>query len=234
MGALRYGLAWIDEGVLRAVTQHTFGNALQTKKRQAPPDPFTLVAQSVITNSSLDSAIGFEAERAINKTLSNEIGLWHQRVLGLAEGWHDLGASGGGVDLRSDRIDARFGKTLVAEVKNRYNTIKSSDEKKVWDQLDLDARSTDSVAYVFQIVPKDHARYDRPWKVSGRSERDHVRCCDGATAYEMVFGREDALQELYEAFPALLRDALGLTAQPDADRALELFFESFPSSPKED
>ena len=43
--------------------------------------------------------MAFEKLRAINKSISNAVGSWHQAVLGLAEGWKDLGCSGGDVDL---------------------------------------------------------------------------------------------------------------------------------------
>lgn len=101
-------------------------------------------------------------------------------------------------------------KPTYVEVKNRYNTIKASDEKNVWDNLDTLARASGGKSYLVQIVPKKPERYDEPWRVSGRSSRDHVRCCDGATAYTYAFKRENALQEFYEVFPDILSDVTGI------------------------
>lgn len=234
MGSHSYGLSWIDEDALFDVTVESFKKSIADSRKKMtfgnPPDPFTLAAQAVLTGAPLSDPIGFEPKRALNKTVSNNVGLWHQHVLGLAEGWEDSGTSGGGIDLRMTpgRTDPKFGKQILAEVKNRYNTIKSSDEKDVWDRLDFAARSNNAVAYVFQIVPKTPQRYDRPWNVSGRTARDHVRCCDGATAYELVFGRRDALKELYEIFPILLGEAAAKINRVDAKEAIRLYYVSMP------
>lgn len=228
-----YGLDWIDQDELFRVTEHTFENVIHDSKSHAkgnPPDPFTLMAQAAIGGSSVENILSFEIQRRINKSLSNSVGLWHQHVLGLADGWEDLGSNGGGVDLRTVEgyRDARFGKPIFAEVKNRFNTIKASDEKNLWDTLDLTAKTNNAVSYVFQIVPKTVERYDREWRVSGRPEKGTVRCCDGATAYEMVFNRKNALYELYEAFPCILADVLGDDSPIDPDRVKDLYYGSFP------
>lgn len=94
--------------------------------------------------------------------LERRIEIWHQHILSLAHGWVDLGSNGGGIDLKMEPgfTDSRFGKPLVAEVKNRFNTIKASDEKEVWDTLDPAAKTHGAIAYIFQIVPKTSERYD--------------------------------------------------------------------------
>ena len=228
-----YGLSWIDQDKLFEVTEHAFEKAINDRKikPKTPPDPFTLIAQAAIMGSDLEDVLEFETARKLNKTLSNEVGLWHQHVLGLAPGWQDLGSAGGGVDLKMcpGNVSARFGKPIVAEVKNRYNTIKASDEKNIWDDLDFAAKTHGAIAYIFQIVPKDTNRYDRPWKVSGRVEKDTVRCCDGVTAYEMVFGKSDALFELYDALPEIFEDVLAAsTSQIDSKSASKIYYVSMP------
>ena len=226
-----YGLDWLDEDVLFEVTKKTFEKALAPSgKKPLPPDPFTLLAQAVIAQRPLEDAIAFESERRVNKTLSNQVGMWHQHVLGLAGAWEDLGSAGGGVDLRMKEAHPRFGKPVIAEVKNRFNTIKASDEATLWDKLDLLARSGNAVAYVFQIVPKDGQRYDCPWNVSGRDPRERVRCCDGVTAYELVFGREGALEEIYRALPFVLSDITGKPVLVEEDESTSLFYQSFPAN----
>ena len=229
-----YGLDWIDQDRLYDVTKKTFKSAISRASahsaKKTPPDPFTLMAQAAISHSTFENALSFEAQRQINKAISNSVGLWHQHVLGLAKNWTDTGASGGGLDLRMEESTRheKWGKRLFAEVKNRYNTIKASTEKDLWDQLKSTAVVNDAIAYVFQIVPENTERYDQPWKVSGRNERDDVRCCDGVTAYEIVFGRKDALHELYDAFPKILADVLESDQLKDANRWEDLFYGSMP------
>lgn len=228
-----YGLDWIDQDGLFDVTYKTFKRILgldDYRAQATPPDPFTLVAHAVATRSELGEAIGFETERSINKTLSNNFGLWHQRVLALADGWEDLGTTGGGVDIKMTdaRINERFGKSIYAEVKNRYNTIKASDEKELWDKLSFLTQTNNCIAYVFQIVPKVPEQYDEPWKVSGRESRENVRCCDGISAYDMVFDRRNALVDIYSILPELFEDVTGGAVDFSNDEIMDLFYRSFP------
>ena len=179
-----YGLDWIDEDELYRVVGRVFRSAIEksrSSRLSTPPDPFTIATQAVLFDQPANSMMAFEKLRGINKTISNAVGTFHQNVLGLAEGWENLGASGGVVDLIVRETPAS--KPVHVEVKNRYNTIKASDEKEVWDKLDMLARTNNSTSYLVQIVPEHPYRYDKPFKVSGRPERDHVRCCDGVTAY---------------------------------------------------
>lgn len=206
----RCGLDWIDEDKLYEVAKHVFSSSIekaQSSTLSAPPDPFAIATQAVLFDQPAESMMAFEKLRGVNKTISNAVGTFHQSVLGLADGWENLGANGGVVDLIVRC--APTAKPVHVEVKNRYNTIKASDEKDVWDKLDMLARTNGSVSYLVQIVPKTPERYDRPWNVSGREVREHVRCCDGATAYACAFKRENALEELYAVFPDILADVLG-------------------------
>lgn len=230
-----YGLDWIDEDALYEVTRLSFEKAfkkIESAKRgkTLPPDPFTLVAHAVLGGEGLAQAQIFEEQRSFNKTLSGNVGYWHQRVLGLAKNWAETGASGGSIDLRTKPgfLHPLHEKPLFAEVKNRFNTIKASDEKNIWDNLDALARASDAIAYLFQIVPKTPEQYDRPWKVSGRSEKSIVRVCDGVTAYALVFERPTALHEIYMALPRIFSDITGQGVKLDEKEMEDLFTTSLP------
>lgn len=236
MAVYEYGLPWIDERKLFEVTDHVFGKmASQKRAEKLPADPFTLIAQAKLLDEPLSTILAFDDLRARNKSLSNAVGLWHQKVLGLSPHLVELGANGGGVDLRTapGYVLPRWDKPAFFEVKNRFNTIKASDEKELWDRLDLLARGNGAVSYVVQIIPRDAQRYDRPWAPSGRRPRETVRCCDGVTAYAMVFGREQALRELYAALPKILDDVIlahgaYVSARFSAEGADNLFEQVFP------
>lgn len=223
-----YGLEWIDEDALYEVTEHAFAGVIELAKDAAlrtPPDPFTIVVQAVIFDQDANSMMAFEKLRAINKSISNAVGNWHQAVLGLAEGWNNLGSNGGGVDLMATGSAGE--KPMAIEVKNRYNTIKGSDEKNMWDKLETISKANGAPSYIVQIVPKTPERYDRPWRVSCRTEKPNIRCCDGATAYAKAFGVENALEELYKVFPRILEDVIGGESFDDAGM-FEYFLISMP------
>lgn len=211
--AHEYGLSWIDEEQLFLLTKEKLSRSLGlqgNRRKVPPPDPFAFVLQAKAKGTPIADMGTFEELRVLNKTVSDAIGNWHQGVLALSPNWRNLGFSGGVLDIRT--VDGyrhpSLGKPIVAEVKNRFNTIKASDEKNVWDDIDRTARSNDAIGYLIQIVPKLACRYDEPWSPSGRMPRETVRHCDGVTGYELVFGYSDALPELLEAFPKIIDDVL--------------------------
>jgi hypothetical protein len=78
----------------------------------------------------------------------------------------------------------------------------------VWEDIDRIARCNGDIGYLIQIVPKQAVLYDEPWTPSGVQKREHVRHCDGATGYALVFDYENALSELIDAFPKIVDDIL--------------------------
>ena len=237
-GHHEYGLSWVDQDVLYDGIKSMFAKSLGLEKpnRELPPDPFTIIAQTMVTNTALEVSLAFESKRKVNKTLSNAVGGMHQRILGLAASWENLGQNGGLVDICTVHgfNHPRFGKPVVAEVKNRFNTMKASDEPAEWDKIKSATKIKGAQGYLFQITPKTPDRYDCLWTPSHRTADPAVRVCDGATAYEIVFGHATALKELYMALPEIFRDikeesGLGVgTALPDRDRMEELYSSVFP------
>ena len=238
-GKHSYGLSWIDEDKLYRATLDCFSKVLGLSKgnKDNPPDPFTIVAQSMVTNTTLEANLAFETVRKTNKTLSNAVGNFHQRVLGLSPNWESTGASGGLIDLRTVHgyLHPRFGKPVVAEVKNRFNTMKAVEEPGVWDKIDHASKVMGGAqGYLFQITPKTPERYDKEWTPSNRVPRDHIRVCDGATAYELVFSIPAAMKELYLALPEVFLDIKkehGLTVpadMPSPERLAELYNDVYP------
>lgn len=211
--AHKYGLSWIDEEQLFLLTKEKLSRSLGIqggRRKVPPPDPFAFVLQAKATCSAISDMETFEELRVLNKTVSDAIGNWHQGVLALSPNWRNLGFSGGVLDIRTIEgyHHPKWEKPIVAEVKNRFNTIKASDEKNVWDDIDRTARSNGAIGYLIQIVPKLACRYDEPWAPSGRMRRETVRHCDGVTGYELVFDYPDALPELLQAFPKIIDDVL--------------------------
>lgn len=203
-----YGLKWVDNEALFQVGVETFKGIFDKKKKRLAEDPFLVTAHAGIFGLDLEAARRFEEVRSVNKSLSNAIGALHQRILGLGDGWRDMEV-GQGFDLHFPGDHPKFGGPVVAEVKNRFNTIKASDEAELWRKLHdawkvlLGRRGN---AYLIQINSKNTERYDRPWVPSGVAASENVRVCDGATAYERVFGYPDALYELLLAFPLIVAD----------------------------
>lgn len=205
-----YGIPWVNQDMLFITIEKCFAQVLGLKKRarEYPPDPFSVVAQAAITSTDFKSNMWFEEMRKTNKTISNSVGAMHQSILSLADNWHSMGKTGGVLDLRTNDgyIHPRFNKPVVAEVKNRFNTMRKVEESGMWDKIDQVSRAMDAQGYLFQITPETPDRYDMMWEPTGRKQKPNVRVCDGATAYEIVFGIPDALHQLYLAFPSIIED----------------------------
>lgn len=171
-------------------------------------DPFTTLFDAAL--SGFDHATWKEAEtvRQYQKTLSNSIGILHQKILGHVNGWEDLG-TGGEIDLKNDN------EKIIAEIKNKHNTLTGGKLAGQYHNLVEKISKKASgyhgyTAYFVTIVPKKPDRSDVPFVPSDPStgskvpSRDDVRIIDGASFYTLVTGRDKALQELYDALPSVI------------------------------
>lgn len=205
-------LNWVDINRVIDFAALRFKKSVETVRRAEAAatrvDPTLAIVRAGILGQPIVAEDDIDATVSITKTIQNAVGLFHQDVLGAVEGWSSSGPSGGAIDLKG--VSPITQQPIVAELKMRWNTIKASDEKNTWDALKQAATvsSPETVAYVFQIVPKTNTPYDIPWKVSGRESIDRVRCADGVTAYHLVTGNPDALFELLAALPYIVGQVL--------------------------
>lgn len=239
-------LSWIDNQLLVEIATKRFEKSVKKARNDSletvTVEPTLAIVRAGLTGSSMDADAELNVAVSLTKTLQNAVGLFHQDVLGSVQGWRSSGPAGGVVDLHGH--SPVTGEDIVAEVKMRYNTIKSSDEPSVWDKL-KNASRTDSregaCAYLFQIVPKTAKAYNRPWVVSNRPRDARVRAVDGVTAYHLVTGDDGALRDLLFAMPWVMRqvligvlgtDAPALPAYRDIDDILAgVLSRSLPASP---
>lgn len=202
-------LAYISDENLDAALKKLYDRAQAGLKRAKTHfdrnviDPFSLIIemdQFGITTPS--EWIAFEERRQAQKNLVQALGDFHQGILGSVEGWTNTG-HGGGVDILSE--DSK----VVAEIKNKHNTIKGSDKTGLYDSLADEVLPKNSkyhgyTAYYVEIIPKGEKRFDKPFTPSTRRTglqkpaNDKIRTIDGVSFYKMVTGRDHALEELFE------------------------------------
>lgn len=176
-------------------------------------DPFAAVFE--IAGFSIDHAAWLENEmtRQAQKTLQNQIGTFHQNVLGAARGWRNLG-TGAVIDL------VHNDKKIIAEVKNKYNTISGGKQAELYgvlERLVMPKRSDykDYTAYYVAIIPKKPIRYNRPFTPSDKEKgsrcpnNELIREIDGSSFYEFVTGTPNALQSLYHVLPDVIQAVVG-------------------------
>jgi len=202
-------LAFLPDKVFLDIVQdviHTGTEALrqsETKMHRNVIDPFLMLFEMGCFDLNPKTWEASEKARQSQKSLSNKIGLFHQKIIGSIHGWKDL-ETGGIVDVVNHDLH------VIAEVKNKYNTVKQSDLVSVYTHLhDLVMPKTQIyrgyTAYYVEIIPKKPIRYDKcftpPDNQTGEKKPVNalIRQIDGASFYALATGRPDALAELYEA-----------------------------------
>lgn len=174
-------------------------------------DPFTTLFDAAVSGFDHDTWKESEATRQYQKTLTNSVGMLHQKLLGHAEGWVDLGV-GGEVDLKNDD------RKIIAEIKNKHNTLTGG---KLADQyhnlVSKVAKKTSQysgyTAYFVNIVPKKPEPFNEPFTPSDPttgakvSSNINIRIIDGASFYALVTGYENALETFYNCLPEVIDQA---------------------------
>lgn len=172
-------------------------------------DPFSALVDAARQGISLDSWMEQEKSRQIQKSFQNAVGDFHQKILGSVNGWENAGA-GGSYDVISEE------KKIIAEVKNKHNTMNAGTERGVYDTMSrwLDYGKPGFTAYVVDVVPKSPRPYSIPFTPSERGvrrpTRDNLLRVDGRSFYALATGYDDAIDQLYTVLPKILSDIIGV------------------------
>ncbi len=186
-------LSWIDDEHLNDAVSRMLQRAQDAKNQAANRirknvvDPFSSIILAATID--LDDVSTLSTIQQINSTssgISSAVGDFHQQVLGSVDGFSNHDA---GYDLESSD------KQVIAEIKNKHNTMNASNREKVINELDTAVRQKAGswVAYLVVIIPGRPKRYRK--KLTNRE----VYEIDGASFYELVTGSETALYDLYYA-----------------------------------
>ncbi len=178
-------------------------------------DPFSALIDSMLQGIPLSRWMTQEKVRQSQKTLQNCIGNFHQSIIASFSGWEDLG-TGNIVDIRNNE------RRIVAEVKNKFNTTKGNHKIQIYRDIEAILKQPEHkkfVGYYVEIIPSGRGLktiYDKPFVPSDNivkgqraNTREDIRIIDGRSFYTIVTGEEDALAELYQSLPEMIRIALG-------------------------
>jgi hypothetical protein len=168
-------------------------------------DPFTALFQMELLSINATEWQSVEENRQIEKSLQNHIGHFHQSLIAKIEGWTNTDGNKVIDVINTER-------KIIAEVKNKHNTVKGSDLVRVYENLKNLVRKKGQetngyTAYLVEIIPKKKERYDKPFTASDNTsgqktqEDELIRRVDGATFYEIVTGDFNALRKVFEAIP---------------------------------
>ena len=234
----KWPLDWISKDELVAICRSLLQEAKPKKAEldyRNVVDPFSALFDITVNDMTYDDWIKAEVRRQQQKSLQNAIGKFHQTVLGAVDGWEDLGV-GNIVDLRNKS------RKIVAEVKNKYNTVKGSDKIGVYEELarwrGADKNHRDYTAYYVQILVKNGS-FDCPFTPSDNTKAgakaapdEKIREIDGRSFYKLVTGSETAIDDLYSVLPEVLAKASDNKLDADAVKSHPMFQKLFDQACK--
>lgn len=172
-------------------------------------DPFSILFEMSSFNIDSNKWVENETMRQAQKSLSNHIGDFHQKLLGSFNGWECLSTG--------EIIDGIcYEKKIIAEIKNKHNTLKGSDRSAMYYKLDdlimkKGHKYKDFTAYYVEIIPKKPARYNLPFTPSDSSKgtkcpvNEKIRMIDGYSFYALASGVDNALEQIFNALPLVIQ-----------------------------
>jgi hypothetical protein len=192
-------------------------------------DPFAAIFEMSGFEIDYNTWLKSETTRQAQKTLQNHIGDFHQNILGYSKDWTNKGV-GNIIDLLSEKNKA------IAEIKNKYNTISGGKLSDLYYSLEKQVSPKSSIykgytAYYVAIIPKNGVRYNKPFTPSDKDKgqkcplNQHIREIDGASFYSLVTGDENALEDLFDVLPDVIKMCSnGKYIMKDKTKLKEFFF----------
>ena len=195
-------LSWIaDSDLALAIASLTTSvqdiiNRANNPNRRNVTDPFgALLIASAFKVESKEQLEQLQQSEAGLRGITNPLGYFHQEVLGAVQGWNNHDA---GYDLESES------QRMLAEVKNKYNTMNASNRQQVLDDLDTAVRQKGAgwSGYLVIILPRRPQRFEERLN-TGRP----VYEIDGASFYHKVTGDPNAIHDLFDVLSSELTES---------------------------
>ena len=204
-------LPWISDEDLGSAIEELLNRAEKAEMKAAENiqrnviDPFSSLV--IASSFNIDTPEDLTLLQQRSSTLSgiySAIGDFHQNILSSIEGWENHDA---GYDIENTS------KKLLAEIKNKHNTMNSSNKERVIEQLDTAVKQKKEKGwkgYLVVIVPKLVECYERPI----HTQRP-VFEIDGSSFYDMATESKHALHDLFRASIEIIITKFGKTLPED-------------------
>ena len=149
-------------------------------------DPFmSLMVTNVFGVKTKENLVRIQNLTSALRGMSNAIGRFHQDVMSSVDGWRNHDA---GYDLENRE------RKIVAEIKNKHNTMNANDREKVVSDLDTAIRQKGQgwIGYLVVVIPRKPLRY-----CSRLLVKREVYEIDGASFYHKITNEPNAFQDLF-------------------------------------
>lgn len=227
-------LSWINNNDLESAVKQLLVKAEEAQEKAKNKfgknviDPFSAMFEISGFKMDYETWIKSETARQAQKTLQNHIGEFHQNILGSCSGWENM-KTGQVIDLVSKD------KKIIAELKNKYNTISGGKLSDLYHSLEGLVMPKASIykgytSYYVAIIPKKPVRYNLCFTPSDKEkgekcpENKLIREVDGSSFYALVTGDKNALEELYDILPTIIKETTNGKFKVSDKKKLKEFF----------
>lgn len=218
-------LSWISDLDLEKAVELLVKRANDAKvkaperMRKNVVDPFSsLVVASTFGVKTKAQLVNTQQASSALDGMGNALGSFHQQVLSSVDGWVNYDAS---YDLEN------AGLKILAEVKNKHNTMSSKTRKSVVHDLGTALEIKKGwIAYLVIIIPKKPKRYMKQLHMTRPLYE-----IDGASFYERVTGKPTAIHDLFTATIDIL-DSNGNRMEPSVSAYCQQMFTDYIPPPE--
>lgn len=165
-------------------------------------DPIKLTFDSKVYGKNMEEIIESECIRQIDKTNSNHIGYFHQKLFNYAgRGWHVPRA---GFDIVNDTLH------IYAELKNKHNTMNAASAKSTYIKMQNQLLHDDqAVCMLVEVIARKSQ--NEKWNITMDNQtfsHDRIRRVSIDKFYGLVFNDSEAFMRLCKVLPDILDDVI--------------------------
>lgn len=165
-------------------------------------DPIKLTFDAKVYGKSFEDIIESESVRQIDKSNTNQIGYFHQKLFNYAgNGWEVPSA---GFDIvNKDRH-------IYVELKNKHNTMNSASSQKTYLKMQSQILEDDqAICMLVEVIAKKSQNIKWSTTVDGRQySHDRIRRVSIDKFYGLVFEDGYAFMKLCKMLPVILDDVI--------------------------
>lgn len=192
-------------------------------------DTFKMTFDMGINNLSEQDWLAAELQRQVEKTITNHVGTFHEKLIGKIEGYTNY-------PVGYDYDVAKDDNTLFAEIKNKHNTLTGTHTKSLFQKIcGYAEKYPDAICYYVRIIDTKSRNdiwefrsgsIDENTREKPRFSHPRVRIASGDQFYKIVTGEEDVFKQLAYNIPIALDDWIE-TKRAKKGSSLGLFAELY-------
>ncbi len=180
-------------------------------------DPVKMVFDKYVYGQSWEDLISSEIFRQRDKSSTNDIGYFHQRIFAYINGCHvpNNGENGGWdviVNMPAGYVvsEGNIVHTIFVEMKNKHNTMNSASAGKTYIKMQHQLLADDDcVCFLVEAIAKKHQNI--VWQTTvdnNKVSHKRIRRVSLDAFYEIVTGEPDAFFQICKALPKVVNDVL--------------------------